>query len=236
MQRHDFLHELAVAHEPDEVVSEELNRRHRADAAWIKRRRMNVTSFHETKHLARVPADVQGSRDKTPAERIQRRHDVGDSAVSVQIAMSVLQCLFGFLPNTRICFLDHLFAEIDADQIVLKDVVVEHVLGGFTEIDDPLSHCRWSDVECHVLCVGRAGGVIVAADAADAAGNEVGVTGIFALHEDAVAAKDRRRAVAFGNFAIREIDFGVNAETSHDASDRVPIHVDQSPRFGWSSL
>jgi hypothetical protein len=32
--------------------------------------------------------------------------------------------------------------------------------------------------------------VVIATDAADAAGNEVGVARVFALHEDAVTAKD----------------------------------------------
>ena len=32
-------------------------------------------------------------------------------------------------------------AEIDADEIVLEDVVVEHVLGSFAEVDDPLRRC-----------------------------------------------------------------------------------------------
>ena len=35
--------------------------------------------------------------------------------------------------------LHHLLAEIDADQVVLEDVVVEHVLGRLAEIDDPLA-------------------------------------------------------------------------------------------------
>ncbi len=102
-------------------------------------------------------------------------------------------------PDLGIGLLDHLLAEIHADQIVLEDIVVEHVLGGFAEIDDPLARWRRLDAERHVLRVGGAGGVIVAADAADAAGDEVGVARILALHEDAVAAKDRRGAVALGH-------------------------------------
>src|SRR4030095_10443086 len=114
----------------------------------------------------------------------------------------------GLLPNAWVCFLDHLLTKVDADQVVLKDVVVEHVLCSFTEVDDPLSHCRRPYVERHVLCVGGAGRVIVSADAADSAGNEVSVTRILTLHENAVTAKDGRSRITFGNLAIGEINFG----------------------------
>jgi len=103
--------------------------------------------------------------------------------------------------------------------------VIEHVLGCFAEVDDPLSHSRRTHSERHVLGVGGAGGVIVAAYAADAAGNEVGVAGVFALHEDAVAAKDRGRAVTFGDFAFAEIDLGEDAEAADDPGDGIPIHL-----------
>ena len=70
-------------------------------------------------------------------ERIQRPHDVGDGAVAVH-ARRWGAVYFGLVPDAGIGLLDHLLAEIDADQIVLEDVVVEHVFGGFAEIDDPL--------------------------------------------------------------------------------------------------
>ncbi len=133
--------------------------------------------------------------------------------------------LFRFLPNAGIGFLDHLFAEIDADQVVLEDVVVEHVLGGFAEVYDPLGHRRRTHSEGHVLRVGGAGGVVVAADAADAAGDEVRVARIFALHEDAVAAEDRGRAVTLGDLALAEVDLGEDAEAADDPGDRIPIHL-----------
>src|SRR5262249_40070482 len=76
----------------------------------------------------------------------------------------------------------------------------------------------------------RTGGVVVAADAADAAGDEVRVTRVLALHEDAVATKDRRRAVTLGDAAIAEIDPGVQAEAADHARDRVPGHLDEPGR------
>jgi len=60
----------------------------------------------------------------------------------------------------------------------LKDVVVEHVLGGLAQVDDPLRHRRRPYTECHVLRVGGASRVIIAADTADATGDEVRVSRI----------------------------------------------------------
>ena len=54
-------------------------------------------------------------------------------------------------PDAGVGLLHHLLAEVDADQVVLEDVVVEHVLGGLAEIDDPLGHAAASDAERHVL-------------------------------------------------------------------------------------
>ena len=105
--------------------------------------------------------------------------------------------------------------------------MVEHVLGRFAEIDDPLGQRRRLDAVRHVLRVDRAGRVVVAADAADAAGDEVRVARVLALHEDAVAAKDRRGAVALGDLAVVEVDLGVDAEAADDPGDRIPVHLDQ---------
>ena len=87
---------------------------------------------------------------------------------------------------------------------------------------------RRLDAEGHVLGVDGAGGVVVAADAADTAGDEVGVARVLALHEDAVAAEDRRGAVALGDLPVGEVDLGVDAEAAHDPGDRVPGHLQAS--------
>ena len=79
----------------------------------------------------------------------------------------------------------------------------------------------------HILRVHRAGGVVVAADAADAAGDEMGIPRVFALHENAVAAKDGGCAVALGDFAICEVDLGEDAEAAHDPRNRIPVHLHQ---------
>ena len=105
--------------------------------------------------------------------------------------------------------------------------MIEHVLGCFAEIHDPLAHAWRPDAEGHVLRITSAGGVIIAANTANAAGDEMGIARIFALHENAVTAKNRRGAVTFGDLFIGEIDFRVNAETADDPGDRIPIHFDQ---------
>ncbi len=139
-------------------------------------------------------------------------------------------------PDLRIRLLHHLLAEVHTDQVVLEDVVVEHVLCGLAEIDDPFGDRRGLDAERHVLRVGRAGGVVVAADSADAAGDEVGVARIFALHENAVAAKDGRGAVALRHLPVFEIDFGKDAQAAHDPGDRVPVHLHQIPFLAGTSF
>ena len=61
--------------------------------------------------------------------------------------------LFGPGQHAGIGLLDHPLAEVDADQIVLVEVVVEHVLGRLAEVDDPLGQRRRLDAEGHVLGV-----------------------------------------------------------------------------------
>ena len=70
-------------------------------------------------------------------------------------------------PNTGVGVLDHLLAKVHADQIFLEDIVIEHVLGRFAEVDDPFAEGRRLNAERHVLGVNGAGGVVVAADAAN---------------------------------------------------------------------
>ena len=73
--------------------------------------------------------------------------------------------------------------------------------------------------------------MIIAANSADPAGDEMRVARIFALHENAVAAENGGGAVAFRHFAILEIDLGVDAQAAHDPRDRVPVHLDQIARL-----
>ena len=100
-----------------------------------------------------------------------------DGAVAVQFRVR-RSGLYRLLPDAGVGLLHHLFAEVHADQVVLEDVVVEHVLGGFAQVDDPFGNRGRLHSERHVLRIGGAGGVIVTADAADAAGDEVSVAGI----------------------------------------------------------
>ncbi len=54
-----------------------------------------------------------------------------------------------------------------------------------------------------------------------------GVARVFALHEHAVAAKDRRRRMALGHPPGREVDLRINPQAADDPRDRVPRHLDQ---------
>ena len=154
VQRHDLLHELDVLHQANQIVGEELNGSHGADAAGIERGRMHVPAFHQAEHLARHAAHRQRLAIEAAGEGIERGHDVGDGAVAVLVGVGRGRML-RFFPDAGIGLLHHLLAEVDADQVVLKDVVVEHVLGGFAEIDDPLSQCGGSNAEGHVLRIAR---------------------------------------------------------------------------------
>ena len=197
----------------------------RADAARVERRRVDVPALHQAEHLARVAADLQRLAVEVALERVERPHDVADGAVAVVAGVRRLGVV-GLLEHPRVGLLDHPLAVVHPDQVLLEDVVVEHVLRGLAEVDDPLAEVRRRDAVGHVLVVDRAGRVVVAADAADPAGDEVRVARVLALHEQAVAAEDRRGAVALANLLLLEVDRGVDPEAADDAGDRVPRHLD----------
>jgi len=171
---------------------------------------MHVPPFHEAEHFARQAAHLERFEIEPSGERIQGAHDIRDGLVTMRFGVRRRRSL-RFGQYARIRFPHHLFAEIDPDQVVLVQVVIEHVLGGFPQVGDPFGHIRRADVEGHVSRITSAGGVIIAANSADPAGDEVSIARIFALHEDAVAAEDGGRAVAFRDLAVFEIDLGVNA-------------------------
>ena len=227
MQRYDPLHELHVPHQADVVVGEQLDGGGGADAPRVQGRGMDVAALHQAEHLPGPPADLQRLPVELARERVERPHDVADEAVPVISGVRSLGPV-GLLQHTRIGLRDHLLAEVHADQVLLEDVVVEHVLGALTEVDDLLAERGRRHAVGHVLRVAGAGGVIVPADATDAAGDEVGVSRVLALHEDAVAAEDRRRAVALDHLALREVDLRVDPEAPDDPGDRVPRHLDEA--------
>ena len=134
VHRHDLLHELDIAHQPGHVVGHQLNGGRGADAARIQRGRMDVPAFHQAEHLSRPPADLQRLPIELAGERVERAHDVGDGPVPVRVGVRCLGVL-RLGQHARIGLGDHLLAEVHADQVLLEDVVVEHVFRGFTEVD-----------------------------------------------------------------------------------------------------
>ncbi len=226
VHRDGLLDEVEHAQQPGQVVGEHLGCRDGADAARIERGRVHVAPLHQAAHLPGDPADLQRLAVDVALEGVERAHDVGDRAVAVDAGVRRLGGL-GAPQQARVGLLDHLLTVVDEDQVVLEERVVEHVLGGLAEVDDPLGQRRRFDAVRHVLRVDRAGRVVVTADAADAAGDEVRVARILALHEHAVAAEQRRGAPAFDHLAVVEVDLRVDAEVADDPGDRVPGHLDQ---------
>src|SRR4029450_81480 len=219
--------ELDVPHEAGQGVREELDRGHRADAARIDRRRVHVPALHQPAHPARPAASLQRFAVVLALERVGGAHDVADRLVAVVGGVRRLGPV-GFLEDAGIGLLQHALAEVAQDELLLEDVVIEHVLGGLAEVDDPLAEVRRLHAVRHVLAVAGAGRVVVAADAADAAGDEVGVARILPLHEDAVAAEDGRGRMALGHLLRVEIDPRVDAEAADDPCDRIPVHLHEA--------
>ena len=83
VHRHDSLHELDIAHEPDVVVGEELDGRSRADSTWVERGGVHMTALHEAEHLPRVAAHLERLAVELARKRVQRPHDVADGLVPV---------------------------------------------------------------------------------------------------------------------------------------------------------
>ena len=189
-----------------------------------------MAAFHQAEHFTRQPADAERFLIELAGEWIERRHDIGNSAIAVNggVWSFFLLC---FVPQSRVGLFHHLLAEVYADQIVLEDVVVEHVLGSFTKVDDPFSKIWRLDAECHVLRITCAGGVVVAADPANSAGDEMSITRVFALHENAVPAKNGGGAVALRNLFVLKIDLGEDAQAAHNTGDGVPTHFYEVPLF-----
>ena len=218
------LDEVQDADQAGDVVGEQRRLGRDAHTAGVDRGRVRVAAFHQAEHLPGGPGHLQGLPVEVALEGVERPHDVRDRAVAVHAGVGGLGVLRAG-QHARVGLLDHGFAEVDEHQVVLEERVVEHVLGGFAEVDDVLRLRRGLDAVGHVLRVHRAGGVVVAADAADAAGDESGVARVLALHEDRVAAEQRRRAVAFGDDPVGEVDLRVDAEVADDPGDRVPVHL-----------
>lgn len=148
-----------------------------------------MAALHEAEHLAGCAADLECLAVELARERVQRAHDVRDGAVAVLCFMRRAGVL-SFGQDAGVGFGHHLFAVVHANQVLLEDVVVEHVLGGLAEVHDPLAQIRWFHAIGHVLCVTGTRSVVVAADPADTAGDEVGVPRVLTLHEDGVTPED----------------------------------------------
>ena len=183
-----------------------------------------MAAAEQAVHLARVARDVQRLQVELAGERVQRAHDVGDRLEAVDVAMGRGRVLRR-RQQGRVGLLHHLLAEVDVRHAVVEDRVVEDVVGGLGEVEGEVAQRRRLDAVGHVLVQARAGAVVVAADPADAAGDEVRVARVDPLHEDVEAAEDHRGAVALEHLLVGEVDLGVNAEAADDPRDRIPGHL-----------
>src|ERR1700724_877612 len=102
---------------------------------------MHMPPFHQAEHFARQPAHLERLTIKLALKWVASCHYLRYPSTPV-VLWGWRLSRFCFLPNTRIGFADHFLAEIDADQIVLKNIVIEHVLGRLTQVNDPFRHCR----------------------------------------------------------------------------------------------
>ena len=196
----------------------------RAAAAGHDRRRVRVPAAEQAVHLARVAGHVQGLQVELAGERVQRPHDVGDRLVAVDVRVRRRRVL-GLGQQRRVGLLDHLLAEVHVRHAVVEDRVVEHVVRGLGQVERQVAERRRLDPVGHVLVQARAGAVVVTADAADPAGDEVRVARVDPLHEDVEAPEDHRRRVALVDLLVGEVDLGVDPEAPDDPGDRVPRHL-----------
>ena len=224
MHRDRALAVVHVAHQPHVVVGERLVRDVRAAAARHDRRRVRVAAAEQAVHLARVARHLQRLQVEAAGERVERAHDVGDRLVAVDVGVRRRR-LLGLLEQARVGLLDHLLGVVHVRHAVVVDRVVEHEVGGLGEVERVVAERRRLHPVGHVLVQARARAVVVTADAADAAGDEVRVPRIDPLHEDVEAAEDHRRAVALEHLLVGEVDLGVDAQAADDPGDRIPRHL-----------
>ena len=225
MHRHAALHVVEVAHQPHVVVGQRLVRDVRAAAARHDRRRVRVAAAEQAVHLARVARHLEGLQVEVAGERVQRPHDVGDRPVAVDVRRAARAVCSAFCEQRRVRLLDHLLAEVHVAHAVVEDRVVEHVVRGLRQVEREVAERRRLHPVGHVLVEAGAGAVVVTADAADPAGDEVRVARIDPLHEDVEPAEDHRGRVALVDLLVGEVDLGVDAEAADDPGDRIPRHL-----------
>lgn len=75
--------------------------------------------------------------------------------------------------------------------------------------------------------------MVVTTDTADAAGDEVSVARVFALHEETIASEDVRGTIGFRYLPVLEVNLGINAQAANDACHRIPRHLYKLWWLSW---
>src|SRR5579885_827136 len=99
---------------------------------------MDVAALHQTEFLACIAAHLQAFEIEFAREGIESANDIADSAIAMLSGMRSFG-LIRQLKHARIGFLHHLLAVVNGDQVLLEDIMVEHVLRRFTQVEYPLS-------------------------------------------------------------------------------------------------
>ena len=202
VHRHGALAVVHVAHQAHVVVGERLMGDVRAAAAGHDRRRVRVPAAEQAVHLARVPGHLERLQVEAAGERVQRPHDVGDRLVAVDVGVRRRR-LLGLLEQARVRVLHDLLGVVHVRHAVVVDRVVEHEVRRLGQVERVVAERRRLHAVGHVLVQAGARAVVVTADAADAARDEVRVARVDPLHEDVEPAEDHRRAVALEDLLVR---------------------------------
>ncbi len=224
MHRDGALAVVHVAHQAHVVVRQRLVRDVRAAAAGHDRRRVRVAAAEQAVHLTRVARDLQRLQVEAAGERVQRAHDVGDRLVAVDVGVRRRRLLRP-LEQAGVRLLDDLLGVVHVRHAVVVDRVVEHEVRRLGQVERVVAERRRLHAVGHVLVQAGARAVVVTADAADAAGDEVRVAWIDPLHEDVEPAEHHRRAVALEDLLALEVDLRVDAEAADDPGHRIPRHL-----------
>ncbi|GAA3028446.1 hypothetical protein GCM10020000_01180 [Streptomyces olivoverticillatus] len=137
VERHRALDEVQAPGQAHQVVGEDLRGGDGADAARVEGRGVDVAAFHQAAHLPGQAAHLERFLVHLALEGVEGAHDVGDRLEAVRAASRGGGAL-GPFEDRGVGLLDHAFAEVDEDQVVLEDRVVEHELRGLAEVDDPV--------------------------------------------------------------------------------------------------
>ncbi len=109
-----------------------------------------MASLHQTEGFSCIAAYMECLAVELADEGVERAHNVADGAIAV-ISRVRSRRIIGLFEYGRIGLFHHLLTIVNADQILLEDIVVEHVFRCLTQINNPFSEGWRFDAVGHVL-------------------------------------------------------------------------------------